>query len=124
MSETVRITGMDLTGYMCVDAKRAIAFYRAVLGLEPDVLYPQDRGAEYTLPDGSTFGLWGAGNPQIAFQPSNGVLFAVDDLEASLDTLKTLGVPVTLNIETPNCRMAMFKDTEGNTVTLHRRNVA
>jgi len=44
---------------MVKDAPRAITFYRDVFGLEPVLLYPDDRGAEYELPDGSTFGLWG-----------------------------------------------------------------
>jgi catechol 2,3-dioxygenase-like lactoylglutathione lyase family enzyme len=53
------ITGMDLSGYTVNDAPRAVAFYRDVLGLEPVLLYPDNRGAEYELPDGSTFGLGG-----------------------------------------------------------------
>ncbi len=32
-----------------------------VLGLEPTLTYPDDRGAEYELPDGTTFGLWSGG---------------------------------------------------------------
>jgi catechol 2,3-dioxygenase-like lactoylglutathione lyase family enzyme len=42
-----KITGMDLSGYMVKDAARAIAFYRDVLGLEPVLVYPDNRGAEY-----------------------------------------------------------------------------
>jgi len=53
------ITGMDLSGYMVKDASRAIAFYRDVLGLEPVTVYPDNRGAEYELPDGTTFGSLG-----------------------------------------------------------------
>ena len=58
MSEAIHITGLDLSGYMCQDAARAIAFYRDLFGLEPSRVYPENRGAEYELPDGSTFGLW------------------------------------------------------------------
>ena len=71
---------MDLSGYMCKDAERAIGFYRDVFGLEPALIYPDNRGAEYELPDGTTFGLWGGGGKVMPFQPSNGILFAVDDL--------------------------------------------
>jgi catechol 2,3-dioxygenase-like lactoylglutathione lyase family enzyme len=49
------VTGLDLSGYMVKDARRAIAFYRDVLGLEPTKVYPEDRGAEYELPDGTVF---------------------------------------------------------------------
>ncbi|HEY8297575.1 MAG TPA: VOC family protein [Candidatus Baltobacteraceae bacterium] len=122
MSEhPVKITGMDLSGYMVKDAPRAIAFYRDVLGLEPVMVYPGDRGAEYELPDGTTFGLWGGGAAVMPFQPSNGILFAVDDLGAAVDAVKARGIPVQMEHETPVCSMAMITDTEGNTITLHKR---
>ena len=76
---TFRVTGIDLTGYMATDVPRAIAFYRDVLGLEPSKVFPENHGAEYELADGTTFGLWGGGG-MMPFQPSNGILFAVDDL--------------------------------------------
>jgi catechol 2,3-dioxygenase-like lactoylglutathione lyase family enzyme len=66
----VRIKGIDLSGYMVKDAARAIAFYRDVFGLEPSRIYPDNRGAEYDLPDGTTFGLWGGGEKFMPFQPS------------------------------------------------------
>ncbi len=118
------ITGMDFSGYMVKDAPRAIAFYRDVLGIEPVMLYPDDRGAEYELPDGTTFGLWGGGGRVMPFQPSNGILFAVDDLDAAVAAVKERGIPVVMETETPVCRMAMINDTEGNIVTLHTRNVS
>ncbi len=117
----LKITGMDLSGYMVKDAPRAIQFYREVLGLEPVLTYPEDRGAEYELPDGTTFGLWGGGGRVMPFQPSNGILFAVDDLAAAVSAVKARGIPVLMERETPACFMAMINDTEGNTVTLHQR---
>ncbi len=114
------ITGLDLSGYMVKDAPRAIAFYRDVLGIEPVSVYPDDRGAEYELPDGTTFGLWGGGSRVMPFQPSNGILFAVDDLDAAVAAVKER-VAVLMETETPACRMAMINDTEGNTITLHKR---
>lgn len=118
---TFHLKGIDLTGYMVQDAARAIAFYRDVLGLQPSIVYPENRGAEYELPDGTTFGLWGGGGTVMPFQPSNGILFAVDDLDAAVEAVRARGVPILMQNETPNCRMAMFADTEGNSVVLHRR---
>ncbi len=118
------ITGMDLSGYMVKDAPRAIAFYRDVLGVEPVTVYPDDRGAEYELPDGTTFGLWGGDGRVMPFQPSNGILFAVDDLDAAVAAVKERGIAVLMENETPVCRMAMINDTEGNIVTLHKHKVA
>jgi predicted enzyme related to lactoylglutathione lyase len=116
-----KVTGLDLSGYMVKDAPRAIGFYRDVLGLEPTMVYPEDRGAEYELPDGTTFGLWGGGGRVMPFQPSNGILFAVDDLGAAVAAVKARGIPVLMEHETPVCSMAMISDTEGNMLTLHKR---
>jgi predicted enzyme related to lactoylglutathione lyase len=118
------ITGMDLSGYMCQDGERAITWYRDVLGLEPVLVYPDNRGAEYELPDGTTFGLWGGGGKVMPFQASNGILFAVDDLDAAIADLKGRGIDVIRELQTPNCRMAMLNDSEGNLVFLHKRSAA
>lgn len=116
-----KITGMDLSGYMVKDAARAIAFYREVLGLEPVLIYPQNRGAEYEFPDGTTFGLWGGGEAVMPFQPSNGILFAVDDFDGAVRAVQERGIPVLMEHETPVCYLAMINDTEGNIVTFHKR---
>lgn len=114
------ITGMDLSGYMVKDGARSIAWYRDVLGLEPVLLYPDNRGAEYELSDGSTFGLFGGGGTVMPFQPGNGILFAVDDLAAAVAALKARGLPV-MERETPNCKMAVLNDPDGNSIFLHKR---
>ncbi len=114
------ISGLDMSGYMVKDASRAIAFYRDVFGLEPTLVYPENRGAEYQLPDGSTFGLWGGGGA-FPFQPSNGILFAVDDFDGEVARVKSLGIAVDEHRRPHVCRMAMIKDSEGNVVTLHQR---
>jgi predicted enzyme related to lactoylglutathione lyase len=108
---------------MVTNASRAIGFYRDVLGLEPTRVYPQERGAEYELPDGTTFGLWGGAGDVMPFQPSNGILFTVDDLAAAVARLRDRRIPIVREIETQVCSMAMIMDTEGNMVTLHQRKV-
>jgi predicted enzyme related to lactoylglutathione lyase len=55
------------------------------------------------------------------FQPSNGILFAVDNLHTALANLAARSIPVFYQTETPLCTMAMIADSEGNTVTLHQR---
>jgi predicted enzyme related to lactoylglutathione lyase len=123
-TQPFNVIGLDMSGYMVKDAPRAIVFYRDVLGLEPARVYPDNRGAEYELPDGTTFGLWGGGGRVMPFQPSNGLLFAVDDLDAAVAAMKERGIAVVMENETPVCRMAMINDTEGNLVTLHKRKSA
>lgn len=119
-TRTYTVTGIDMSGYMCKDAPRALEFYSVLLGMKPSRVYPENRGGEFDLPDGSTFGLWGAGNAAFPFQPSNGVLFGVDDLDAAAATLKERGVEFR-DLDLPNCRMLGFADTEGNSVFLHKR---
>ena len=55
------------------------------------------------------------------FQPSNGILFAVDDLDRAVAALKERGIAILMENETAVCRMAMINDTEGNMVTFHQR---
>jgi predicted enzyme related to lactoylglutathione lyase len=115
------IDGIHLTGYMVKDASRAIAFYRDVLGLEPTLVYPDNRGAEYEFADGTTFGLWGGLGDVFPFQPSNGALFGTSDIESAVKSVRDRGVEIFKEIDTPFCKMAMLADTEGNTITLHQR---
>jgi predicted enzyme related to lactoylglutathione lyase len=117
----IAVTGMDLSGYMVKDAARAIAFYQDIFGLQTTAIYPDGRGAEFDLTDGSTFGLWGGGGKVMPFQPGNGILFAVDDFDGALAKLAGRAIPVIYQTETPACRMAMINDTEGNIITLHAR---
>ena len=116
------ISGIDRVEYMALDATRAIAFYRDVLGMVPTEIDEQGRGAEFTLADGTTFGLWS--DPGAPFQPSQGVLFAVDDLDAAVTALEARGVVILRRMETPFCTMAFIHDTEGNEITLHQRKAA
>src|ERR1017187_5474767 len=52
------ITGVDIFAFYTGDPQRSIAFYRDVLGMTPTEIDDQGRGAEFTLSDGSTFGVW------------------------------------------------------------------
>ncbi len=114
------VVGIDMSGYMVKDTQRALRFYRDVLGLEPTTVYPDDKGAEYEFPDGTTFGLWNGG-PEMPWQPGNGVLFAVTDFEAAVGRAKEHGATFAMQEESPSCFMAMTEDSEGNYVILHKR---
>jgi predicted enzyme related to lactoylglutathione lyase len=120
MADGFTVTGMDLVGYMATDVPRAIAFYRDVIGLKPTNVFDENAGAEFELSDGSTFGLW-SGNESMPFQPSNCILFAVDDFDAAVERLKSKSVPIVMQHESPVCFMVLVDDTEGNKVILHKR---
>jgi predicted enzyme related to lactoylglutathione lyase len=120
---SVRITGIDLSGYMIKDYDRAMAFYGGVLGLTPTTVYPGGAGAEFELADGTTFGLWNPGDA-MPFRPSSGLLFAVEDLDAAKAALTANGVAIKMEHESPICFMAMCEDPDGNDVVLHKRKPA
>lgn len=111
------ITGIDIAGYLVKDPKAAIAFYRDVLGIAPTALDDDARGAEFTLSDGATFGVW---------KPEEGetggfVMFSVSDVHDAVASYRKRGLEVSDVTETPLCYMAFTKDPEGNGIILHQR---
>jgi predicted enzyme related to lactoylglutathione lyase len=115
----IAVTGIDIHTYLVKDADRAIAFWRDTMGLDCTWAMP-GMGAEFELPDGSSFGLWKMEDG--SWMSGNGVMFAVPDVAAALAELKAKGVTVHDAIdETPMCTMAFAEDTEGNRFVLHKR---
>jgi predicted enzyme related to lactoylglutathione lyase len=111
------IKGLDISAYLVRDPQRAIEFYRDVLGMTPTEIDDQGRGAEFTLADGSTFGVW---------KPDDGatggaVMFAVDDAKAAVESYRKRGLALSDVVESPVCFMAFGADPEGNAVIIHQR---
>jgi lactoylglutathione lyase len=114
------ITGVDLLAYFTSDPQRSIAFYRDVLGIVPTEIDAEGRGAEFTLSDGSTFGVW---RPEEAASGA-AVMFAVKDIHEALPRLRERGAQLSEPEETPVCFMAFGRDPDGNTVIIHQRKTA
>jgi len=115
-SKTV-ITGIDIAAYLVKDPQRAIEFYRDVLGMTPTEIDSEGRGAEFTLADGSTFGVW---------KPEDGatggaIMFSVDDAKAAVEHYRSRGVQLSDTMESPVCHMAFGTDPEGNAIIIHQR---
>jgi len=111
------IKGIDIASYLVKDPQAAIAFYRDVLGMTPTAVDEQCRGAEFTLPDGSTFGVW---------KPDDGatggaLMFAVDDAKGAVQRYRERGLQLSDVMESPVCFMAFGRDPEGNAVIIHQR---
>ena len=111
------IKGMDLSAYLVREPQRAIEFYRDVLGMKPTAIDDEGRGAEFTLADGSTFGVW---------KPEEGgtggaIMFAVDDAKAAVQHYRARGLTVSDVAESPVCFMAFAADPEGNSIIIHQR---
>lgn len=111
------INGIDLAGFLVADPLGEAAFYREVLGLVPSEVDEQGRGTEFTLSDGSAFGVWRVPEgTQAGF-----VMFAVDDAKAKVDEMRARGANMEDVIETPVCFMSFTTDPDGNGVIVHQR---
>jgi predicted enzyme related to lactoylglutathione lyase len=113
------ITGMDLSAYLVRDPQKAIAFYRDIMGMTPTAVDDQGRGAEFTLSDGSTFGVW---------KPEEGgtggaIMFAVPDARAAVAHYRARGLQVSDVTESPVCYMAFASDPDDNMIIIHQRKV-
>ena len=111
------IKGIDISAYLVRDPQAQIAFYRDVLGMKPTEIDDQGRGAEFTLADGSTFGVW---------RPEEGgsggaIMFAVDDAKAAVEAYRTRGLRLSDIMESPVCFMSFGQDPEGNSIIIHQR---
>jgi predicted enzyme related to lactoylglutathione lyase len=117
-AQSTAVTGIDIAGYLVKDPARAIAFYRDVVGLEPTEVDEQGRGAEFTLPDGSTFGVWKMDDGSVT---GGFVMFAVGDAVSARARMKDRGLELSAVMETPVCYMAHGADPEGNAIIIHQR---
>jgi len=111
------VHGFDLVGLTVRDAKKTIAFYRDVLGLHPAMT--DERGAEFELSDGATFGIWQP--DEGTYPPGWGVLFAVRDIHEAVSAMRERGADLSDPMETPVCFMSFGKDPEGNAFAIHQR---
>jgi predicted enzyme related to lactoylglutathione lyase len=111
------IRGIDIGGFKVADPAKAIAFYRDVIGMVPTHVDPQGRGAEFTLADGATFGVWHIPDAKLG----GGFLFAVDDIHAAVTHYRAKGLEVSDVNEGPVCFMAFTQDPEGNQLIIHQR---
>ncbi len=112
-----KITGTDISGFLVRDAQAMIAFYRDVLGLQPTEVDDQGRGAEFTLADGTTFGVWKTDSGETG----GFTMLAVDDIHAARDAMAARGLQFSPIDESPVCHMAFAKDPEGNAIIIHAR---
>lgn len=111
------IKGIDISAYLVRDAQAQIAFYRDVLGMTPTEIDDQGRGAEFTLADGSTFGVW---KPEDG-ETGGAIMFAVDDAKKAVEHYRSRGLELSDIMESPVCFMSFGQDPEGNSIIIHQR---
>jgi len=116
----VKVERTDFVSVFTQDIQRAKEFYSGTLGLEIETEGESDlefRCGQVTLDvfDPSSIG------QQFAPSPA-GLALRVDDVNAARAELEAKGVEFYgETIETGVCRMAFFKDPDGNALLLHRR---
>lgn len=108
------------TMYPVEDMARARKFYTETLGLPAATQGAQSPWVEFDLPGGGCLAL----ETVTGNKPSTGaggtIAIEVDDLDATMAELKGKGVEFLSDlIHSPVCRMAVIKDTEGNSILLH-----
>ncbi|HEV2262082.1 MAG TPA: VOC family protein [Candidatus Rubrimentiphilum sp.] len=110
--------------YPAKDVPGLAKFYEDVVGLKLDQTMgegPEMKFAQFTLPNNGWFSVitleWADVPPGSGY----GVAFEVDDIEATLKSLRGKALDVDDKpYDTPVCRLAQFKDPEGNRVSLHQ----
>jgi len=112
------IAGTDLVGCTVPDLQKSLAFYRDTLGMEPSVV--NESGAEFHLPDGTTFGLWQPPESE-DFEYGFAVMFTVADAAGAVAAIRERGGTISDPFESPVCYMAIGKDSEGNGVIVHQK---
>jgi predicted enzyme related to lactoylglutathione lyase len=112
------VTGIDTHVYVVKDFDRALAFYRGLIGSEP-ATQMEGGWAEFEFPDGSAFAI--GKHENFPWQVGNTVMFAVPDVPAAVELVRSLGGKAEEPGESPVCRMSFAEDTEGNKLVLHRR---
>lgn len=117
---TAQVQRVDFVSFLTQDIARARSFYGDLLGLEIENEGAHDiefRAGQVTL---DLFDPSSIGQP---FSPSEaGLALRVADVDATREDLEAKGVEFEgRTIDTGVCRMAFFRDPDGNKLLLHRR---
>lgn len=112
----MKIKHLAFTMYPVKDMKRARKFYEKVLGLEVGNDW-DGKWVEY-FPGSGCFAL----TNMIPMKPAMNMAFEVDDLDAAVKRLTAAKSKCVYKpYDTPVCRFAAFRDTEGNSFMLHQK---
>jgi predicted enzyme related to lactoylglutathione lyase len=117
-ASTTAIAGIDLVGCVVADFQRSLAFYRDTLGMAPSMV--AEGGAEFHLPDGTTFGLWQPPESE-GMKPHFSVMFTVADAAGAAEHIRERGGTIEGPFESPVCHMAIGKDPDDNSVIVHQK---
>ena len=116
------------TRYRVVDLEKTVSFYRDILGLEETRRHISGRGSQLVFlkaPGGDEeieICKFDESGPVIVGPDLTHLAFEVDDIDATIEKLKSRGVTFDIpKTETPVCWMAQFRDPDGNKLVVHKR---
>jgi catechol 2,3-dioxygenase-like lactoylglutathione lyase family enzyme len=118
----MKVVEFAFVAYPAADLTRSAAFYEGVLGLNRGTLINQagEFWVEYEVGP-HTLGL---GNEPFLRASGDGphLVLEVDDFEDTIRHLRQNSVPFAVEpFETPQCRIAVVLDPDGNKLGLHQR---
>jgi predicted enzyme related to lactoylglutathione lyase len=114
------ITEIAFVGTPVTDIKRSRQFYESVLGLKTTAEMGSGNWIEYDI-GAATFAI-GAYPDWKPSTDGTMVAFEVDNLDAEIARLKSLGVKFVMEpFESPVCRCAIISDPDGNKLMIHKR---
>jgi predicted enzyme related to lactoylglutathione lyase len=120
--DAMKVIEFAFVAYPVTDIARSRKFYEEVLQLTPSKPVESDdvHWVEYEVGP-HTLGI----GCHPAFKPSSdgpSLALEVENFEESIEHLKKHGVSFHMGpMETPVCWMGMFKDPDGNVLTVHKR---
>jgi catechol 2,3-dioxygenase-like lactoylglutathione lyase family enzyme len=113
----MRVEQVDYVAVPTRDVRRALTFYREVLGL-PESEYSE---GEVETPN-VTLSFWNPEADGDPFLPNTaGIALRVADVEAAVEELRAAGGEVIGIEDSGVCHMGFVKDPDGNVLILHRR---
>ncbi|MDQ6931549.1 MAG: VOC family protein [Candidatus Eremiobacteraeota bacterium] len=116
------VKGIAFTAYPAADVAKLVNFYADTLGLQLGENYAEDGKmlyAEFAVGN-SWFSVMTHEWMDVPPGSAAGIALEVADIDAALKELRSKGIAPQRVHETPVCRLASFKDPEGNKVTLHQ----
>jgi len=109
------------TMYPVIDMARAEHFYAQTLGLGTSTGSIEHGWVEFDLPGGGCLALTVHSGSEPSAGAGGTIALEVEDLDALVADLQAKGVTFKAdNIDSPVCRMAVCRDSEGNSILLHQ----
>jgi catechol 2,3-dioxygenase-like lactoylglutathione lyase family enzyme len=113
----MKVERVDFITVATRDPEKSRAWYREMLGLQPDPNNPNELTAGQ-----STLAFWNPEAEDIEFSPNiGGFALRVADVEAAKAELEAKGLECAGSGDSGVCNMAVFLDPDRNAVILHNR---